>query len=308
VSVSDERGKHVAEGTGGILLPGSELEEAADAALARLREVPPEDPKTSPYRHAFLIGFSILIIGIVVWVSVAYGAVLFNIESADGQPPSTGTFLVPYLMCLAGVALFVMNTARKKREAWSLREYVGDHAFRLAQAYAYLFIVWWAIAAVGAESNEMVLAGTTLPPNIIGFLVGFFILRVERAMDGLGEKFEEVLTAILPRAISYVSAEERRRGQLKAAFRLEDLAVQWEALRPHIADEGAKIKIDEALDIARAAARREEPEQARLAAANVGRLFEDVKTGVSEVLIPVEDLLAHAIDRNGPTVGREPAD
>ena len=42
----------------------------------------------------------------------------------------------------------------------------------------------------------------------MGFMVGFYILRVERTMGGLGEKFEEALMAILPKAASYAVREE----------------------------------------------------------------------------------------------------
>ena len=42
----------------------------------------------------------------------------------------------------------------------------------------------------------------------MGFLVGLYILRVERTMGGLGEKFEEALMAILPKAASYTVREE----------------------------------------------------------------------------------------------------
>ena len=46
--------------------------------------------------------------------------------------------------------------------------------------------------------TETGIDGTYLTPNIMGFMVGLYIPRVERTMGGLGEKFEEALMAILP--------------------------------------------------------------------------------------------------------------
>ena len=56
--------------------------------------------------------------------------------------------------------------------------------------------------------TETGIDGTYLTPNIMGFMVGLYILRVERTMGGLGEKFEEALMAILPKAASYAVREE----------------------------------------------------------------------------------------------------
>jgi len=211
------------------------------------------------------------------------------LQAAGETPtdPNRWEYLIPYLLCFVGVALFVMNTARKKGDDWDFGQHYGDHAFRVAQAFGYLLVVWWAWASIaGAE-----IAGTSLPPNILGFMVGFFILRVERAMEGLGDKFEEMLKAVLPRAIAYQSTEDRKRYQLRGMYRIEDILSEWKAIRPQIDDLGARDMIDRAFDSAVDAAHGEDPEKARQAVEEVGRLFEDVKRGVGEVLVPIEDLL-----------------
>lgn len=126
-------------------------------------------------RHLFMIIVSAIIIAGVIIVTVKYSKTFYGVSA-------TGTeAVIPFATCLVGVLLFLMGVSRRKRERWSLRDYIGDHCYRIAQAFAYLFLVLWAWTKAGSNVE---LSG--IPPNILGFLVGFFILRVERAMESWG--------------------------------------------------------------------------------------------------------------------------
>lgn len=266
------------------------------------------------WRHIWMTGLSLLVVVIVLLFSFYKGQDIFCYDggaagSAAGrsilpacnppQGPPTGRgvlglrgdprteFLLPYFVNLAGVLLFILSTARKKGEEWSLSDYWGAHVFRIAQSMAYLFLILWAWPALG--SDEAV--PERLGPYVLGFLVGLYILRVERVMEAFGEKFEEVLAAILPRSLRFVTAEERRRQQLRAVYRLDDIASQWEAIRPQIDDPGARVRMDEMLAAALEAQRGDEPDRAQELTAELSRQFEETKRTAGELLMRVDDLV-----------------
>jgi hypothetical protein len=149
---------------------------------------------------------SAVIISIVLSLSYYQGGQLFDGDSAVSPVEN----LLPYLSNTAGVFLFIMHTSKRKRNNWRVRDYWGDHCFRLAESFAYLFLILWAWAAATNDGSTPVVQ--RVPPNIIGFMVGLYIVRVERAVEGFGDKFEETITTLLPRATQYVSAEEQRRS------------------------------------------------------------------------------------------------
>lgn len=253
-------------------------------------------PKHQQQRHLQMLVFSAIIIGVVLWTSGEFGTELFGNVGHGVEPKEEfeEEYLFPFLMNLAGVLLFIMNTARRKQERWELRRYWGDHCFRVAQSVAYLFIVMWAMATVQRQDDPLASNGFNplgYPPSIIGFLVGFFILRVERAMEGLGDKFEEVLMAVLPRAASYMTREETRRRTLKSAFQLDDIIVQYQAIRPQVANPALCTRMDELLDEAEEAASKGDPEATQKANATVMRFFEELKKSAGEMLVPLDEVL-----------------
>ena len=237
-------------------------------------------------RNWFLFWMSLVVVLIIVPLSLVYGDQFFGPPTTEAAAPQS--YLIPYLTCLAGVLLFIMNTARLKGDDWDLGRYWGEHAYRVAQAFAYLFVVWWAWSKVSAGGE---LQGTYIRPNILGFLVGFFILRVERAMDGLGDKFEEMLFAVLPRAARYTVVEERKRQQVRAGYKLTDIATQWDILSTQVGNEEAVEIFEDRLKTAIELAAGADPEKARLATDEVSRMFERLKAEAGEILIPVEELV-----------------
>lgn len=235
-------------------------------------------------RHVFMAILSAIIIVIIITVSYVWGEVFFGGPDEGRQPIKS---LVPFFTNLAGVLLFIMNTSRRKREQWKLREYWGDHCFRLAQSYSYLFVILW---AWGAAAKDGVIT-TSFSPNILGFLVGFFIIRVERAMESLGDKFEEMLVSILPRSVAYVSVEERRRKQLRAVYKLDEIVTQYDAIRSQIEDPGARVEVDRQIARAEEAVESKDPETILKTVSGLAREFDEIKRGLGEILVPVDELL-----------------
>jgi hypothetical protein len=247
--------------------------------------------KLRRWRHMFMALMSLAVISIILIVTVKWPETILSTEKKGF------ILLVPYLTNLAGVLMFIMNTSRKKREKWSLLDYWGDHFFRIAESFAYLFIVLWA----WNTAKEGGAVGVEIGPNIVGFLVGLFILRVERAMEALGDKFEETLMAILPRSVQYISAEERRRQQLKMVYKIDEVATQYDAVRVQIDDPGARAKIDQLVDSARKAALGEDPDQLAASVEELSRTFDDVKQTVGEVRVSVDEFLGKVIRAEGNT-------
>lgn len=240
--------------------------------------------KSSQIRHLFMAILSAIIIFIILLVSYKWGDAFFQSPEDTRQPIKA---LIPFITNLAGVLLFIMSTSRRKREGWKLREYWGDHCFRLAQSFSYLFIILW---AWGAAAQDGVVP-TAFSPNILGFLVGLYILRVERAIESFGDKFEEMLVAILPRSIAYITVEEKRRQQLKLVYKLDEIGSQYDALRSQINDPGARIKMDEDIAMAQRALESNDSENVMKTITDLTRNFDEVKRGVGEILVPMEELL-----------------
>jgi hypothetical protein len=269
--------------------------------------------KLKYWRHIWMTALSLIVVFIVLTFSFYKGEEIFCYDAAgaaeagrsilkacnppEGAPTGTGVFglrgdprtdfLLPYAVNLAGVLLFILATARKKGEEWSLGDYWGAHVFRIAQSAAYTFLILWAWPKLGADEA----VPQRLGPYVLGFLVGLYILRVERVMEAFGEKFEEVLAAILPRSLRFTTAEERRRQQLRAVYRLDDIVAQWEAIRPQIDDPGARVRVDELIAAAQEAQQGDEPEKAQEITTELSRQFEEAKRSAGEVLMRVEDLV-----------------
>lgn len=239
------------------------------------------DSRPAWQRHVFMCILSTIIVITVIYVSYEYSVAIYEVDAKSFES------LIPFVTCLAGVLLFIMGISRRKRGDWAFRKYWGDYCYRIAQAFAYLFIVLWAWAKWGNKVE-----GANIPPNILGFLVGFFILRVERAMESLGEKFEEVLMSVLPRSVTYVTVQEKRRQQLRDTYKLEDIATQYEALRPIIEDEAVRERIDKKMAEATEAAGGENPEETKRRINEVLRHFEDARQAMSESVVPLEDLIS----------------
>ena len=249
--------------------------------MARNPDEKNNEKKPEWERHVFMGILSGIIIITVLFVSYMYSNEIYNI------PEKSPTSLIPFTTCLAGVLLFIMGVSRRKREDWTLRKYWGDYCYRIAQAFAYLLIVLWAWS-----TSDKTVGGTDIPSNILGFLVGFFILRVERAMESLGEKFEEVLMSVLPRSVRYKTIQEKRRQQLRDTYKLEEVTTQYETLRPVIDNSAVKQEMDKKIEEAAEAAGKDNPEDTKKKIDSVVRAFEDVRQGLNESVVSVEDLIS----------------
>jgi hypothetical protein len=171
--------------------------------------------------------------GWVTSIGVSTGIVLVMLFAAltDDLPALRGVpgQLYPFLLALTGTALYVMRSVRTRRERFNA-DYWPDYAFRCAQACVYLYIIL-AILAQTRDAPDLVnYAFTGWSPNLIGLLVGLYILQVEKAMDGFGDRFGEALGAVLGRALTARTARDRQREQVHGEGRLAEIKAQLEAL------------------------------------------------------------------------------
>lgn len=283
---------------------GTYLETGAADVLERIRGLEPrkQSAREASGRNLFLSLLGALIIGGVGLLVVTTGPELFGsidttqsvsgtstIPAGTAQEGLAWSYLVPFGSALVGVLLYIMGAARTLRSEWDGGAYFGEYVFRIAQTMVYLLIVWWAWTRFDEGATA-----TTLPPNILGLFVGMYILRVERAVDALGDKFGEALNTVLPSA-AQLTGPERRRVQVRAAGQVQDLEAQWKVLRPQIPDLGARDSVDEAVEAARKLSIGRDSERARAAATELTRLFEDVRAGAQgEQWVPMETVLPNA--------------
>ena len=252
---------------------GSHFSDEAGDALDRIRSLDEEqDWRAALPRNIFLTCTSAIVLAIVLTLAVRRGGILFSIPPEQGTPTPSFGYLIPFGTAFAGVLLFIMSVARAKRSQFDFRAYFGEYSYRIAQTAVYLLIVWWAWTVWVQRGND----STSLPPNILGLLVGIFILRVERSIEAMGEKFEEVLNTVLPGAIS-LSGPQKRETQAKAASDVRDLEAQWHLLRSRVPDLGARDKINASLEAARKVTEGRDSGKARTAATELSRLFDDVR-------------------------------
>jgi hypothetical protein len=168
---------------------------------------------------------------IAVVMSVGLVVIGLALAWANKLPgiPAKGQ-LVPFVSALVGVSFYVLHNVRKRRDRFDLY-YAPDYAFRAAQAVVYLYAILaifdYLRYAPGTRPEGELLRW---PPNLIGLFVGMYILHVERAMEGLGYRFEEVLTAILGRSLALPTRREKDIALVQAEGRFRDIRQQAELM------------------------------------------------------------------------------
>jgi hypothetical protein len=86
------------------------------------------------------------------------------------------TYLFPFLSCLSGAFVSTMGVLRAKPQQFDWYTFFGDQAYRVAQAFVFLLVVWGSWSAL----SERVLMGIDLLPNLLGFGLGMLVPAIER--------------------------------------------------------------------------------------------------------------------------------
>jgi hypothetical protein len=154
---------------------------------------------------------------------VLVGLLLAWFNKLPGIPPEGQR--VPFISTLVGVTFYVLYNVRKRRDRFDLK-YVPDYAFRAAQAVVYLYAILAIFDFLRSQDQRDALL--QWPPNLIGLFVGMYILHVERAMEGLGYRFEEVLTSVLGRSLSLPTRREKDIELVQAEGRFREIQKQAE--------------------------------------------------------------------------------
>lgn len=194
---------------------------------------------------------------------------------------------LPFVSCLVGVTLYTLSAVKKRRDRFDLR-YLPDYLYRAAQAMVYLYV----ILAVGWQKEGAVLDFERWPPNLWGLLVGLFIEHVEKAMEGLGQRFEEVLAGILPRALDAPTSRERQLGRVRLEQRFREIQTQAEMLLPQLRSpavrEALRAQIDGTLRTLREGDEKAIEDEIRRLALD----FEQLKQAAREEDLTVGEILA----------------
>ncbi len=187
-------------------------------------EVPPAGKVT--------VFLSLLVVGAVFWFA-----------ARDSLPVLAGQEeWLPFLSALVGVTLYVMSEARTRRDRFEAK-FIPDYFYRMAQAMVYLYVILSVYTSLQDQTYDL----TRWGPNVTGLLVGMFILHVEKAMEGFGQRFEEVLAGVLPRSLTAKTSREKQMDLLRADHKFQDIQSQAATLSALVPDPGIRAKLLERL-------------------------------------------------------------
>jgi hypothetical protein len=191
----------------------------------------------------------------------------------------------PFAAALIGVSLYVMASVRKRRDRFDAK-FLPDYAFRAAQAIVYVYV----ILAIGVQSDKVTNL-SAWPPNVIGLFVGMFILHVEKAMEGLGQRFEEVLTGLLPRSLAAQTSREKQTAQLSAEMKFRDIQKQSELLASQMRSSSLYSALQTRLKEVEGTIRDGDPDAIQDAVSALAGVFERIKVDQRVEARTVEEVL-----------------
>lgn len=135
------------------------------------------------------------------------------------------------------------------------------------------------------------------PPNLIGLLIGLFILHVEKAMEGFGERFGEALTAILGRSLEGKTPREKQMDRIRDEKKLEEIRQQAELIASQAPGravlEGFQKRLADVTDTVREG----EPNAIHDDVVKLAWEFEQLKVALREETSTVAEILGHAKPR-----------
>jgi hypothetical protein len=198
----------------------------------------------------------------------------------------TSSQWTPFIFTIIGVTLYIMMSAKQRRERFDLK-YLPDYCFRYAQAVIYLYVIMSIIAQTKTETYDF----ESWPPNLIGLFVGMFILHVEKAMEGLGQRFEEALAAILPRALTAKTSREKQLEKMRSEQKFKEIKFQSEMLASQIDDPGLKDNWQARLARVEATIRDGDREGIEDAVHGLAWDYESLKRSVREETATVDEIL-----------------
>jgi len=239
--------------------------------------------------------------GVTLWAStavtlgilaLAYQEQLLLLKKGQSQ-------WLPFASALIGVSLYFMSTAKTYRDNWQLR-YLPDYCYRAAQAVVYVYIVLaimgqegWGLAD-GPPQVPPIPDFSHWPPNLIGLVVGLFILHVEKAVEGFGQRFEEALTAVLGRSLTARTSREKQIARLRDEQTFSEIERQAELLASQLRSPGAREAIQRRLATVGALVRTGSPEELRQEVEKLSWEFEQIKVALREDSQTVAEILGGA--------------
>lgn len=132
------------------------------------------------------------------------------------------------------------------------------------------------------------------PPNLIGLMVGLFILHVEKAMEGFGQRFEEALTALLGRSLTARTTREKQIERLRDEQRFVEIQRQAELLASQLRSPGAREAIQRRLAAVAEIVRTGSSEELRGEVEKLSWEFEQIKVALREDSQTVAEILGGA--------------
>jgi hypothetical protein len=230
---------------------------------------------------------TILISSVIVGVVMAL-AVLERVPLLEGKESQW----LPFVFSIVGVLIYIMASAKTRRERFDLK-YLSDYFFRGAQTVVYLYIILSIQTQRSAEVASTEFANTfeEWSPNTIGLFVGLFILHVEKAMEGLGQRFEEALAAIFPRALTSKTSREKQLERLRSETKFQEIKTQAEGLASQFPSEKVGTALQDRLRKVEETIRSNDDDGIRDEVSELAWQFEGIKRAMREEELTIEEIL-----------------
>lgn len=232
-------------------------------------------------------GWATIVVALVIVAAAFVLASLGKLPMLGEDGARAQAQALPLVFAVVGVLLYVMASAKTRRSRFDLK-YLPDYCFRAAQAVVYLYV----IMAITAQSTDLQQGFASWPPNLVGLLVGMFILHVEKAMEGLGQRFEELLAALLPRALTARTARDKQLVQLDAKRKYDEMRTQSELLSTQIDDPAMKAGLQQRLTEVGQVIRDGDVDGMQEAVNALAWEFEEMKRALREEHLTVGEILA----------------
>ncbi|MCP4546299.1 MAG: hypothetical protein GY835_07525 [bacterium] len=231
-----------------------------------------------------LKGWPTIIVSSTIMVTIMTLAVQNKMPMLKGH---AGQWL-PFVFTIVGVLLYIMASAKTRRERFD-RKFLPDYFYRGAQAVVYLYIILSFLAS--GDNTGTVSTFESWSPNTIGLFVGLFILHVEKAMEGFGQRFEESLAAIFPRALTSKTSREKQLERLRSETRFQEIKTQAEGMVSQFRNDKIAAAFQIRLREVEATLRSKDDDGIKDEVSQLAWEFESIKKAMREEELTIDEIL-----------------
>lgn len=132
------------------------------------------------------------------------------------------------------------------------------------------------------------------PPVLVGLMIGLFILHVEKAMEGFGERFGEALSALLGRSLEGRTPREKQMDRIRDEKKLEEIRQQAELMASQAPGRAVLVGFQKRIAEVTGICRDGEANAIHDAVTKLAWEFEQIKVALREETTTVAEILGRS--------------